>query len=416
MKIDIWFDDGRCSRCYAPSFDRNLVIAKEDEQVWAEYLTKKISELLTPDAIETPEFKAAVEKVRKERERALRFELRREKERVDYHRRKVMTRPKITFIPKGLTVDYEKEYAVFFDQEVTYNPIDSNDFLYQARLMNRWQDKSVPQIIEMGRPDAAYAIAIELCRHIPLFLNRDDLQGYILDNKVRIKKMIVGSFSALASSVKAWNNEEKRLYVNNFIFEQSKLYTDFKGLQKTLIQIMISEPFIGEPVQVTREMSDEEAYQARQEQKRKEFEERVRMVEEREAKSLIPLNQNYESMIFNRRNVTWDLTIIDIQVSQEAKLIKTLAEIGDYMTAATNFLQLTKSMCKHFIEDEHYNYFDDLYAPEYTIQSLVDYFNQLINQSKLPEDVKEYLHKGWAEIKTYEACTDYGLLCRCTLS
>lgn len=31
----------------------------------------------------------------------------------------------------------------------------------------------------MGRPDAAYAIAIELCRYIPLFLNRDDLQGYI---------------------------------------------------------------------------------------------------------------------------------------------------------------------------------------------------------------------------------------------
>ena len=83
MKIDIWFNDGRCSRCYAPSFDKNLVIAKEDEQVWAEYLTKKISELLTPDAVDTSEFKAAVEKVRKEREKALRFELRREKERED---------------------------------------------------------------------------------------------------------------------------------------------------------------------------------------------------------------------------------------------------------------------------------------------------------------------------------------------
>ena len=176
MKIDIWFDDGRCSCCYAPSFDRNLVIAKEDEQVWAEYLTKKIGELLTPDAVDTPEFKMAVEKVRKDRERALSYELRREKEREDYHRRKVMARPKITFIPKGLTVDYEKEYAVFFDQEVAYCPIDSDDFLYQVRLMNRWQDKSVPQIIEMGRPDAAYAIAIELCRHIPLFLNRDNLQ------------------------------------------------------------------------------------------------------------------------------------------------------------------------------------------------------------------------------------------------
>ena len=38
--------------------------------------------------------------------------------------------------------------------------------------------------------------------------------------------------------------------------------------------MMISEPFVGEPVQVTREMSDEEAYRARQEQRRREFEER----------------------------------------------------------------------------------------------------------------------------------------------
>lgn len=106
MKIDVWFDDGRCSRCYAPALDGNLVIEKEDEPVWAEYLTKKIGELLTPDAIDTPEFKAADEKVRKDRERALRFELRREKEREDYQRRKVMSRPKITFIPKGLLMDY----------------------------------------------------------------------------------------------------------------------------------------------------------------------------------------------------------------------------------------------------------------------------------------------------------------------
>ena len=56
---------------------------------------------------------------------------------------------------------------------------------------------------------------------------------------------------------------------------------------------MISEPFIGEPVKMTREMSDEEAYQARQDQRRKEFEERARMAEEQEEKSLIPLNSNW---------------------------------------------------------------------------------------------------------------------------
>ena len=43
--------------------------------------------------------------------------------------RKVKDRPTITFIPQDLTVNYEKEYAVFFDQEVTYSPIDSEDFL-----------------------------------------------------------------------------------------------------------------------------------------------------------------------------------------------------------------------------------------------------------------------------------------------
>lgn len=32
------------------------------------------------------------------------------------------------------------------------------------------------------------------------------------------------------------------------------------------------------------------------------------------------------------------------------------------------YLQLLKSMCKHFVEDEHFFYFDDIYSPEYTMQ------------------------------------------------
>ena len=395
------------------------LVKEKNKEAWSRFISDKISGLMKDETLQDPEFLktlATVNEEKRQREEwRIRGERLREKQWEERQRRKCMERPKITFIPKGLNVDYEKEYAVFFNQEVTYSPIDSDDFLYQFRLLNRWQAKSVPQIIEMGRPDAAYAIAIELCRHIPLFLNRDDLQEYILEYKVRIKKMIVGGFSALVSAVKAWNNEGKRLYVNNFIFEQSKQYRNFRGLQKTLIQMMISEPFTGESVQVTREMSDEEAYQARQEQRRKEFEERVRMVEEREAKSLIPLNPEYETMIFNRRHVTREFMVIDIQVGSECDRIKALADKGEYMTAATNFLQLTKSMCNHFIEDEHYNYFDDLYSPEYTIQSLFDYFNRIITQGKLPADVKDYLHKGWAEIKTYEACTDYGLLHHCNL-
>lgn len=257
MKIDICFTDSKCIRQYEPV--SHVAIDADDEAVWAEFIKSKIEALLVPESKDTLEFKLAEAKVRVDREWERRQERRREKKRVDDQRHKVMQRPRINFIPKGLSVDYEKEYAVFLEQEVTYCPIDAEDFLFQLRLLNRLQEKSVPQIIEMGRPDAAYAIAIDLCRYITLFLNRDDLQEYFRTYKTRVRKLIVDSFSALSSSVRAWNNEEKRLYVNHFIFEQAKQYADFRGLQKVLIQTMISEPFVGDPVQVTREASDEDA-------------------------------------------------------------------------------------------------------------------------------------------------------------
>lgn len=51
---------------------------------------------------------------------------------------------------------------------------------------------------------------------------------------------------------------------------------------------------------------------------------------------------------------------------EENKRIERLAKQGDYQEAALRFMQMTKSMCRHFVEDEHYNYFDDMYNPEYT--------------------------------------------------
>jgi len=222
MKIEIRFNDGISSKCHALSISDDQVITKDNEAVWVEYITKKISGLITPETMASTEFRSAEDKVRKDLDFKERHERKQKKKQEDYHRRKVMDRPVITFIPNGLTIDYEKEYARFFEQEVTYQPVDRDDFLYQFRLMNLWQEKSVPQIIELGRPDAAYAIAIELCRHIPSLLNRDDLQEYIKTYNIRIKKFILDSFSALVAAVKAWNNEEKRRYVSCFIFHRQQ--------------------------------------------------------------------------------------------------------------------------------------------------------------------------------------------------
>ena len=52
----------------------------------------------------------------------------------------------------------------------------------------------------------------------------------------------------------------------------------------------------------------------------------------------------------------------------EADFIKEALNAGLYKQAVTMYLQLLKSMVKHFVEDEHFCYFDDMYSPEYSLQ------------------------------------------------
>ena len=319
-----------------------------------------------------------------------------------------MEKPKIAYIPKGLTVDYEKEYGRLIRQEVTFVPTVEDDFLYQLRFLERWYKKSVPQLIELKRPDAAYAVAVELCRQLPDFVFRRDIEGYLKPKKSRLRKLIEGAFSALVDSVKAWNNEEKRRWVNDFIFKETGHYGDFRGLQKVMIQMMPSTAMVGEAVEVVREKSEEDLLS---EQKLKR-EEQLRLEAEKEARFLIPLNEDYEARIFASRNVDWDCMTIWHLMLQENKRIEELAKGGDCQTAALRFMQLTKSMCRHFISDEHYCYFDDMYSPEYAIDDLVDFFNGLAKEGKLPNETKEYLKKAWQEIMDTECHQDYGMLSR----
>lgn len=66
-------------------------------------------------------------------------------------------------------------------------------------------------------------------------------------------------------------------------------------------------------------------------------------------------------------------------------------------------------MCRHFVIDRHWEYFDDMYSPEYAIENLIEELKKLAKQGKLPESVKTYLHEAWKEIEEMEGCTDYGV-------
>ena len=64
-----------------------------------------------------------------------------------------------------------------------FEPRDNDDFTALLRLLERWHKKSIPQIMEKNRLDTAYAIAMTLCKHIPLLINRDDIQELIGEYK-----------------------------------------------------------------------------------------------------------------------------------------------------------------------------------------------------------------------------------------
>ena len=384
-------------------------VTDENREAWQRFVENKIRELMKPETMDLPEFKECLAKVQEEKRKREEYDRREKELRIKHaderRRRSSMERPKITYIPKGLTVDYTEEYGRLLKQEVEFTPTCQDDFLYQRRLIERWYKKSVPQLIAMGRPDAAYGVSMALCKAIPQFVFREDIKTMLDTQRPQLRKLIIGAFEGLVESVKAWNNETERRKVCDFLSTEAIRYKEWRGMSQTLMALMPSAAFTGEPMAVTREMNETEVYQERLRKQ----EEKRRMEAEKEARSLIPLNPDYETRIFNSRNIGWDCDQIWHLMLEENKRIERLAEQGDYQEAALRFMQMTKSMCRHFVEDEHYNYFDDMYSPEYAIDDLIDLFAGLDKAGKLPVETKEYLEKAWQEIKETECYQDYGL-------
>lgn len=384
-------------------------VNESNYKVWRRFLDRAVRKLLRAETMETEEFRELLEEVREEEAQRLVWEKRAEKIAEARRRRSCMARPKIDYIPKGLTVDLEEAYAEYFKQEVEFRPENKEDFLYMLRLLERWEKKSIPAVLAKGRPDAAYAIAMGLCEHLWLLIKREDIEEYLEAYKQRIGKLIYASFAALVDSVAAWNNEEKREEVFTYIFTHLSRFDGFKRVQNNIQMLAPSKKFTGEPLKIEREMNDEEERAAREAERRRREKERQMLEAEKEAKSLIPLNKDYEQRIFNRRNVDWDCYSIWQLMLEENKNIETLLAAGEYQTGALRFLQLTKSMCKHFVMDRHWEYFDDMYSPEYAIEDLVEAFEKLAKEERLPEEVNRYIHEAWKEIEETECCTDYGV-------
>ena len=178
MHIQIEYTENEHTYIVQPIFSQSF-ITPEDGEVWAKYLKKKIEGLIKEDVCQSQEFqelrKEIMQRRAEEKVRRQRYEELERKRKEDEKRRRSMERPKIDYVPKGLHIDLEEAYEKYMQQVVTFQPEDKEDFLYMLRLLERWMNKSIPQVMAKNRPDAAYAIAMSLCRSLPLLIIRSDI-------------------------------------------------------------------------------------------------------------------------------------------------------------------------------------------------------------------------------------------------
>ena len=106
-------------------------------------MVKLIKKHLKAEVMKTPEFREIETMVNYEKLVRIKNDEQRKRmmERQRYWAR--MERPRINYIPKGLSVDYEEEYSKYLLQEVSFEPRDNDDFMALLRLLERWHKKSI---------------------------------------------------------------------------------------------------------------------------------------------------------------------------------------------------------------------------------------------------------------------------------
>lgn len=89
--------------------------------------------------------------------------------------------------------------------------------------------------------------------------------------------------------------------------------------------------------------------------------------------------------------------------------MKEYIDRGQSHEALLLFLQIVKSMCRHFICDEHWGMFDDVYDPDYSCMRMVDTLNNAYRSGKFTQADLDFFHEAWKEIEQMEAVWNYGM-------
>lgn len=390
--------------------DDHPLVNRENAEIWARYFHRKMNDLVNEDAMNSDLFKSIEHEILEEQRRHdewLAGEP--ERQRREKHKKELRRTPSLGFIPDGLHTDYAKEYGFYIDSAIQWTPEDNDEFLYQVRSFERMITKCVQRCLEQGRPDAAYAQSSEIFRSLPKWKNREELKHFFAHYQPRLRKLVKATCQAMINSATAWNSKLKLIEINALIESLQNEFIDWGITPRTMLDLRLFAGFVGDPIKIERKPTKQELYEMQQAKRKQEAEERRRAEEEAEKHSIIPLNRFLEDTVFDASHIDWECATIGRMITTVGHEVNNFINRGQMKDALLLFLQIVKSMCRHFVSDEHYDYFDDLYDPEYSCMSIVDDLNKAYEQGKFSQSDMRFFKQAWKEIEQMEACTDYGI-------
>ncbi len=123
---------------------------------------------------------------------------------------------------------------------------------------------------------------------------------------------------------------------------------------------------------------------------------------------LTPLKAEIET-VFNKRNIDEDCDTIANLLSPYRKTVCESLSQGRCADAVTILLEILESLAYHFVKDEHYDYFDDVYSPDYVCQDMMEAVIRGIKSGDFPDEERKRLEEGLERLRCTEAYEDYGV-------
>ena len=122
---------------------------------------------------------------------------------------------------------------------------------------------------------------------------------------------------------------------------------------------------------------------------------------------LTPLKEEIER-IFIKGNIDDDCDKIARLLRPYEEDLRSLMDSDNYKEAFTLFYEILESLSYHFVNDEHYCHFDDMYSPDFICDTIMTIIINRIEKGRIPEEELKLFSDAMSKIERMEAYTEYG--------